>query len=123
MKKRTKAGMTDEYRDGDGEDPRFDRHDGGKGQAGRKARQLCGQVRDALTLALSGCRDEVLQSLYVAEVHPGHPLRVLVRTPADGSIPRSVAVERLALAGGHLRTEVAAAVSRRYAPVLVFDVA
>lgn len=114
--------MTDEAREGDGQDPRFDRRDGGRGQGGRKARQLAEQVRDALTLALSGCRDEVLQSLYVAEVAPGHPLRVLVQTPSDGSIPLSVAVERLGFAAGHLRSEVAASVSRRYAPELAFDV-
>ena len=50
-------------------------------RAGRKGQQLCGQVKDALHIALAGCADEVLQRLSVQSVEPApHTgrLRVLV---------------------------------------------
>jgi ribosome-binding factor A len=93
--------------------------------AGRKARQLCGQVREALHGALAACGDGVLQALAVAGVEPApHTgrLRVLVALPPDGSVSRAVADAHLHRAAGKLRAEVAAAISRRYAPELVFEV-
>ena len=89
-------------------------------QAGRKGRQLCAQVKDALHVALAACADEALQALDVVSVEPApHTgrLRVLV---AAGDRPAAQAALRRA--GGRLRAEVAAAVSRRYTPELVFEV-
>jgi ribosome-binding factor A len=94
-------------------------------QAGRKARQLCGQVRDALHLALAGCGDGVLQAVGVVSVEPApHTgrLRVVCAVPADGRVSRAVAEDHLRRAAGMLRAEVAAAIHRRYAPELAFDV-
>jgi ribosome-binding factor A len=94
-------------------------------QAGRKARQLCEQVRHALHGALAACADPVLQALAVLDVKPApHAgrLRVLVGLPADGAVERAVAEAHLQRAAGLLRAEAAAAISRRYAPELAFEV-
>lgn len=91
-------------------------------QAGRKGRQLCAQVAEALHSALAGCADAVLQGLTVKSVEPApHTgrLLVIVATP-DGSRP--AAEEALARAAGFLRAQVASAVTRRYAPELLFEV-
>ncbi len=92
-------------------------------QASRKGQQLCAQVKRALHGALAGCADAVLQGLDVVSVEPApHTgrLRVLL-TPAEG-IPREAVQAVLVRAAGFLRAEVASAVSRRYAPELVFEV-
>jgi len=83
---------------------------------------LCGQVKDALHVALAGCADPVLQGLTVVGVEPApHTgrLRVLVTAEAGERAAAETAVLR---AAGFLRGEVAAAISRRYAPELVFEV-
>ncbi len=95
-------------------------------QAGRKALQLCGQVRDALGVIFPGLADEVLQGLTVVSVEPApHAGRlrvtVAVPSPADAT-DRTAAVERLVRAAGRLRREVAASVHRRKAPELTFEV-
>jgi ribosome-binding factor A len=94
-------------------------------QQGRKAVQLCGQVRDALHVALGGCGDPVLQALAVTGVEPApHTGRLLVKVelPADAVLDRATAEDHLRRAAGLLRSEVAAAIHRRYAPELVFAV-
>lgn len=94
-------------------------------QAGRKARQLCGQVRDVLHLALPGCGDAVLQAVTMVSVEPApHTgrLRVVCAVPPDGGVSRATAEEHLRRAAGVLRAEVASAVHRRHAPELTFDV-
>ena len=92
-------------------------------KAGRKARQLCRQVRDALHGALAACGDPAVRAAAVLAVEPApHTgrLRVTVGAPADvGSAAVAAGVER---AAGHLRAEVAAAISRRNAPELAFEV-
>ena len=92
-------------------------------QASRKAQQLCQQVRDALTGALAACGDPAVQAGVVIAVGPApHTgrLRVLVGAPTDvGREAVQAAVDR---AAGHLRSEVATAISRRHAPELVFEV-
>ena len=89
-------------------------------QATRKGQQLCGQVKDALHTALSGCADEVLQGLCVVSVKPApHTGRLLVVLAAED---RPAALEALARAAGFLRSQVAAAISRRYTPELVFEI-
>jgi ribosome-binding factor A len=92
-------------------------------QAGRKAQQLCGQVKDALHGALAACADPAVQAATVLEVQPApHTgrLRVLLGAPAD--VGREAAEAGVQRAAGHLRAEVAAAISRRYAPELAFEV-
>ena len=89
-------------------------------KAGRKAQQLCQQVKDALHVALSACGDPAVQAAVVLAVEPApHTgrLRVLLGAPVD--VDCAAGVER---AAGHLRAEVARAISRRYAPELVFEV-
>ena len=94
-------------------------------QQSRKAGQLCGQVRDALHVALAGCGDAVLQALAVASVEPApHTGRMLVKVelPADAGVSRTQAEDHLRRAAGMLRSEVATAIHRRYAPELAFAV-
>jgi ribosome-binding factor A len=96
------------------------------GQAGRKALQLCGQVRDALGVILPGLADEVLRGLTVVSVEPApHTGRlrvtVAVPSPADAT-DRTTAAEHLGRAAGLIRREVAASVHRRKAPELTFEV-
>lgn len=121
------ADVTDEPGPEDGTDPK-DWHrkpwDAPKA-AGRKARQLCGQVTEALHTALGGCADPAVQALTVVGVTPApHTgrLRVTLSLPPDGGVSRSEAEAGLARAAGRLRGEVAAAVHRRHAPELVFEV-
>ena len=93
--------------------------------ADRKTLQLCGQVKDALYSALAACGDPVLQAAAVERVEPAPNagrLRVLVTLPADGLPTRAEAETHLRRAAGMLRAEVAAAVARRHAPELVFEV-
>lgn len=70
--------------------------------------------------ALAGLGDEALQALQVVSVEPApHSGRlcVTVRSP-----DRDLAEQRLAVAAGRLRTEVAAAINRRKTPEIVFVV-
>ncbi|VTR91289.1 ribosome-binding factor a : Uncharacterized protein OS=Sorangium cellulosum So0157-2 GN=SCE1572_22215 PE=4 SV=1: RBFA [Gemmata massiliana] len=92
-------------------------------QAGRKSQQLCRQVRDALHSAFAACGDPAIQAAGVVTVEPApHSgrLRVLVSVPPD--FDRGTVVDALERAAGFLRSEVASAISRRYAPELVFEV-
>lgn len=91
-------------------------------QASRKGQQLCGQVKDALHVAFAACADVVLQGMSVVSVEPvSHTGRLRVLVAAD-DVDRSVAEAALRRAAGFLRCEVASAISRRYAPELVFEV-
>ena len=92
-------------------------------QASRKSRQLCAQVRNALIAATAACGDPAVQAARVWVVHPApHSgrLRVVIYAPPD--VGRETMVEALARAAGHLRSEVAQVVSRKFAPELVFEV-
>ena len=93
-------------------------------KTGRKARQLCGQVTDAVRTTLAGLADEVLQNLTVISVEPApHSGRLLVTvagpTTADVT-DRTTTRERLNKACGLIRSRVASAVHRRKAPEIVF---
>jgi ribosome-binding factor A len=89
-------------------------------QVGRKGRQLCAQVKDVLHAALAACADEALQGLDVVSVEPApHTGRLRVLVAAEDRHAAEAALRR---AGGFLRAEVAAGVSRRYTPELVFEV-
>lgn len=118
--------------DEDGQDPKRD-HDrrtwDARKRPGRKAQQLCKQVADALRTILAGLADEVLQNLTVWTVEPAPNtgrLRVTVAgpAPADATDPPTAAdvLAALSKATGLLRSEVASAIHRRYAPELTFVV-
>lgn len=119
------AGLADEAGPDDGVDPKelLRKPWDAPKQAGRKALQLCGQVKDVLHATLAGCGDAVLQAVAVVGVEPApHTgrLRATVAVPADGTVSRAEAEDHLARAAGLLRSEVAGAVRRRKAPELVF---
>ena len=128
----------------DGLDPRLGMRRGGRGgrtrhsggpafgpgsptpPVDRKAAQLCRQVAVTLDEVLAECRDDVLRDLHVVDVAPfPDASRLLVTVSAvDAGAPGSpgpeAVLEHLRHAGGHLRREVAAAVTRRHAPLLVY---
>lgn len=96
---------------------------GGPQRADRKERQLCRQVQEAIGEALSALEDEVLSEVYVCAVEPAPDasrLAVILRAPA--SVPPDLAGERLARVSGYLRSEVAAAITRKRTPTLIFEV-
>ena len=93
----------------------------------RKARQLCRQVAETIDQIFAGeTNDDVLRALRVSHVVPApDSSRLLVTLCADcppQHFDRSLVEERLALCKGRLRCEVTAAITRRKAPVLVFNV-
>jgi ribosome-binding factor A len=112
----------------DGQDPKtFFRKPSGK-VANRKALQLCGQVARTLSRVLAGeCGDDVLREVIVESVQPApDSSRLLVTvlpSPAAGAVDPATVLERLHRASGMLRSEVAAAIHRRRAPLLTFRVA
>ncbi len=88
----------------------------------RKAAQLCRQVAVTLDEVLADCGDDVLRDLHVVDVAPfpdASRLMVTVSAVDAGApgtpVPEAV-LEHLQHAGGHLRREVAAAVTRKRAP-------
>lgn len=119
-----------ELHEDDGADPReFFRAGNPRRKAGRKTLQLCSQVQDALNYLLSGeSRDELLALFQVAEVRPAPDASQLLAilepavplaAPLD---PREV-LHRLAAHAGRLRAGVAAAITRKRAPKLLFQIA
>jgi ribosome-binding factor A len=99
----------------------------GSHKESRKAKQLCRQVAQTLDLVLSGdCRDELLQSLHVISVVPApNSSRLLVTVSADLPVEefdRQEILESLERQTGRLRAEVAASISRKRVPSLVFHV-
>jgi ribosome-binding factor A len=115
-----------ELHDDDAVDPRdfFRPHTTSTGHD-RKTLQLCSQVAETLALVLAGeLDDEVLQQLQVESVLPApnaSQLAVTLRAPQtlDGAECDEIR-RRLDRASGRLRCEVAAAITRRRAPKLVF---
>jgi ribosome-binding factor A len=109
----------------DGIDPRYLRPGGGRA-VGRKTLQLCGQVSRTLMEVLAGCADEVLRELEVVSVAPAAGVGRLLLTlrPGPAASPRDPALigRHVAGAEGLLRREVAAAIHRRKAPELVWQV-
>jgi len=90
----------------------------------RKMLQLCAQVERALTLALAGCGDDMLQGVMIESVRPGPDgaiLAVTILLPggpgARGAHEVLAALER---ARGLLRSEIAAAIHRQRVPELAF---
>lgn len=98
-----------------------------KRKTDRKARQLCGQVADTLSYVLGGeCDDDVLRNLLVVAVDPApdsSQLAVTVRQdPPLGAVSPAEVLARLTAASGKLRAAVAAAITRKRAPKLLFRV-
>ncbi|AUX43009.1 hypothetical protein SOCE26_044490 [Sorangium cellulosum] len=92
-------------------------------KAQRKERQLCRQVQEAVSGALSALRDEVLQDAWVVEVAPAPDVgRLAVIVQVGPSAPPDEAAARLEKVAGYLRSEVAGAITRKRAPTLVFQV-
>lgn len=112
----------------DSTDPDIFFGDSRRKQNRRKDFQLCGQVRQAITAALSAELDDpLLSELWVVQVEPAptaSQLRVWVAL-AEGS-PLSASPElilaRLARVEGVLRGEVAAAIHRKRVPTLSYAV-
>ncbi len=93
----------------------------------RKAFQLCRQVAETLNALLSGeCRDEILQTLYVESVTPApDATQLLVTVQLLDSQTTASSQEILAHlhnASSWFRAEVAATITRRKAPHLVFQI-
>jgi ribosome-binding factor A len=115
-----------EIHDDDGVDPReFFKSNQLRDKRNRKADQLCAQVAETLGLVLSGdFDDELLRSLHVVSVRPApnaSQLAVALRAdPSDEAIDPRIVLDRLAAVMGRLRCEVAAAITRKRAPRLVF---
>lgn len=111
----------------DGLDPRDFHRRSGRGRTNRKALQLCAQVEQTLALLLAGeCSDARLRDLQVLAVTPAPNstrLCVTVALPPEAR-PDDVnpALQRLAHAASRLRIEIAAAVHRKRAPELIFQV-
>jgi ribosome-binding factor A len=114
-----------DVRPDDGCDPRYDRR--GERPAGkRKTLQLCREAERTLSAVLAGeCDDDVLRELIVLSVVPAPNagrLLITVALPSSSSAPAEEVLQRLLRMAGRLRSEVAAAVSRRKVPELAFRV-
>jgi ribosome-binding factor A len=101
----------------------------------RKVQQLCRQVQRAITLALAGgCGDPMLQAVVVEAVDPAPDATRLMISVSIASWGRPVSphkdgeyaalaefLGRLEKFGPALRREVAAAITRKRAPELAFQ--
>lgn len=109
----------------DGVDPRLQSRNGSRKPA-RKARQLCGQVADTLSYALTEQGDDILGGLQVLDVQPapdaGRLLVTVAPLPSE-SFDAGEILSHLDQAAARLRCAVAAAITRRRAPALVFRIA
>ena len=90
----------------------------------RKDLQLCRQVFDALTYALADIDDPIIDELVIASVVPApSAARVQVTlVPAHDNVDPDDALERVREVAEELREEVAAEVTRKRAPELVFRI-
>ena len=98
----------------------------GRGGARRhhKDLQLCRQVFDALSYALAELDDPLIDELRLASVVPApSSARLLVTLiPSRDDIDSDAALASLRVASDELREEVAAEVTRKRAPELVFRI-
>jgi len=90
---------------------------------GRKALQLCRQVQKALLYALSETEDDRLHELYVESVVPApNDKRLMVTvSPMTDDLDPADTLLRLDQAAPFLRGEVAAAITRKRVPELIFQ--
>jgi ribosome-binding factor A len=92
-------------------------------KAERKTRQLCREVRDTLSLALSTLDDDALVGAWIADVLPGadaSQLRVVVVAAIQADVDATY--EALRRAAGLLRSEIALTINRKRTPQLSFEV-
>ncbi len=94
----------------------------------RKVKQLCGQVRRTVEQVLLGeLDDDVLRCLYVLDVEPApDESRLLVTVgpfTSDVAVDPVQVIARLGAASGRIRAEVAAAITRRKTPNLIYQFA
>lgn len=112
----------------DGADPRnFFRQGKSPRKTGRKALQLCSQVADTLNFVFGEFHDEVLQGLRVVAVVPAPDASQLLVTVCPTLAPETSNIlgeilNRLATVCPRVRSEVAAAITRKRAPKLLFRV-
>ena len=96
------------------------------GRRHHKDLQVCRQVFDALTYALAEVDDPLIAELVLVSVMPApSAARVQVTmapSPTSSEIDRDAALARLHEVAPELREEVAAEVSRRRVPELVFRI-
>jgi len=99
-------------------------HSDRRGRRGHKDHQVCRQVYDVLTYALAELDDPMIAELVLARVTPApNASRVLVTlVPSHAGFDSTAALERLHENAAELREEVAAEVSRRRVPELVFHI-
>jgi ribosome-binding factor A len=89
----------------------------------RKVRQLCRQVQEAVGAALGSLDDELLNAVWVAEVEPEPDAsRLVVFIEVGADTPGEHVFARLERVAGFVRGEVAAAITRKRTPTLVFRV-
>jgi ribosome-binding factor A len=119
------AALCAEVQADDGVDPKlFFRQRARETKSDRKTMQLCRQIGETLSQVLAECGDEALRDLQVMSVVPApdaSQLLVLVTPAVAGGMTETSVMGRLLEAAGRLRTEVAAAITRRRAPKLVFQ--
>jgi len=134
ISRRYLRGLCAELSEGDGVDPHaFARlamngtrlHGRPRPGLDRKAVQLCHQVAETLEEVLADCGDTVLQALRVLDVEPApDATRLLVTVGVEELSKEKVDPDRvhdhLSRASGHLRSEVASAITRKRTPVLVY---
>lgn len=90
----------------------------------RKDLQLCRQVFDALTYALAELDDPIIDDLALASVVPAPSAARLQVTlvPTHDDVDPEAALARVREVSDELREEVAAEITRRRAPELVFRI-
>lgn len=108
----------------DGHDPReFFKKESQPRSAGRKTQQLCRQVAETLDQVFAESAEVSVQSLRVVSAQPApdaSQLLVLVAPAVGAQISEHEAVAALSRASGWLRSQVAAAITRKRAPQLIF---
>lgn len=118
----------DEMHEDDGIDPRdYFRKNPINSKKHHKLERLCRQVAETLEQVLTGeFADGALRCLRVVSATPAPDAsRLLVTLHADcaaNDFDRALLEDRLAACKGRLRCEVAAAITRRKAPSLAFNV-
>src|SRR5262249_53886805 len=101
-------------------------HQGHSARVDRKARQLCHQVAETLDQVFAETPDDLIRDLRVVEVEPAPASSRLLATVAPlvpGILRIPAVLEHLTLESARLRAEVAASITRRRAPTLVYRVA
>lgn len=100
------------------------RHEDRGGKRHHKDLQVCRQVLDALTYALADLGDPLIDELTLASVVPAPSAsRVLVTlVPTRAGLDPDGALARVRAQADELREEVAAEVSRKRVPELVFRI-